>query len=150
MEFPEYSIDKDVLPHAFDTVIADQVLEHVAHPAAAVANMKRMLKPDGFAVIATPFLFRIHGRPHDFTRWTPDGLRQLLVDGGFAAEDIVVDSWGNKKCVRAHVGGPVREYGWWSDLSNDPEYPLVVWAFAKNNTRVDNDAVASPHKDGET
>ncbi|RWK27414.1 MAG: SAM-dependent methyltransferase, partial [Mesorhizobium sp.] len=42
--------------------------------------------------------------------------------------------WGNKACARAHIGGPVRAYGLWRDLSNDEEYPLMVWAFAKKRS----------------
>ena len=90
-----------------------------------------MLKPGGFAVISTPFLFRVHARPHDYSRWTSAGLAALLEQAGFAKENIRVDAWGNKACVRAHVGGPVRDYGLYRDMTNDPEYPIIVWAFAQ-------------------
>ncbi|TIU13610.1 MAG: SAM-dependent methyltransferase, partial [Mesorhizobium sp.] len=33
----------------------------------------------------------------------------------------------------AHIGGPVRDYGLWRDLSNDEEYPLMVWTFSKRS-----------------
>ena len=82
-------------------------------------------------MVATPFLFRVHGRPHDYTRWTADGLKQLMVEGGFEAQAVETHSWGNKACARAHIGGIVRDYGFKRDLSNDPEYPLMVWAFAR-------------------
>jgi len=90
-----------------------------------------MLKPGGYAVIATPFLFRIHARPHDYIRWTAAGLRELLFQAGFGPDEVTVDSWGNKSCVRAHVGGSVRDYGFGRDMSNDPDYPIMVWAFAR-------------------
>ncbi|ULB12278.1 class I SAM-dependent methyltransferase (plasmid) [Cereibacter azotoformans] len=131
VDYPDFDICIDRLPAAFDTVIADQVLEHVSDPVAAVRNIHAMLKPDGWAMIATPFLFRVHARPHDYTRWTEAGLRQLLVKGGFAESDIHASSWGNKACAKAHIGGSVRSYGLWRDLSNDEEYPMMVWAFAR-------------------
>jgi len=134
-DFPEFDICKDRLPETFRTVIADQVLEHVRRPVPAVQNIHAMVANGGSAMVATPFLFRIHGRPHDFNRWTPAGLRQLLVDGGFDDSKIDTYSWGNKACARAHIGGPVRDLGWGRDLSNDDEYPLMVWAFAKKSAQ---------------
>jgi SAM-dependent methyltransferase len=131
VDFPDFDITNDALVERFDIVIADQVLEHVIEPVAAVRNMRAMLRPEGWALIATPFLFRVHARPHDYCRWTELGLRKLLMDGGFASENIRSFSWGNKACARAHIGGEVRDYGFGKDLSNDDDYPIMVWAFAQ-------------------
>jgi SAM-dependent methyltransferase len=130
VDFPDFDIGQETLPELFDVVIADQVLEHVRDVDAAVRNIREMVAPGGHALIATPFLFRVHGRPNDFRRWTEVGLRQLLVANGFAEDALETFSWGNKACARAHIGGPVRAYGFGKDLSNDPEYPLMVWAIA--------------------
>jgi SAM-dependent methyltransferase len=132
VDYPAFDICKEVLPRQFQIIIADQVLEHVPEPAKAVENMRRMLAPSGYALIATPFLFRVHARPHDYYRWTEAGLRKLCLDGGFQDAAIHTDSWGNAKCVRAHTRGPVRAFGFGKDMSNDPEYPVIVWAFARN------------------
>jgi SAM-dependent methyltransferase len=131
VDYPEFDICRDVLARRFDIVIADQVLEHVPHPVKAVQHLREMLEPGGHAMIATPFLFRVHARPHDYHRWTEAGLRQLLLDGGFDEQEVTVQSWGNRACVRAHAGGPVRDYGFWRDMRNEPEYPVMVWAFAQ-------------------
>ncbi|HEX4336840.1 MAG TPA: methyltransferase domain-containing protein [Polyangiaceae bacterium] len=131
VSYPSFDISREALDEQFDFVIADQVLEHVAAPLDALRNIRKMVRPAGYAIIATPFLFRVHARPHDYSRWTESGLVNLLVEGGFQRDDIVSSAWGNKACARAHIGGPVRDYGWWRDLSNDPEYPLQVWCFAK-------------------
>lgn len=131
VHYPDFDICQHTLPESFDVVIADQVLEHVENPSAALANMRAMLNPNGSLAIATPFLFRVHARPHDYSRWTAEGLRALLRQAGF---DGVVNTgaWGNKACARAHIGGPVRRVGFSRDFSNDPEYPVMVWAFACN------------------
>lgn len=129
--YPQFDICRNVLPGQFDVVIADQVLEHVPRPVDAARNIHAMVKPGGFAAIATPFLFRVHARPHDYNRWTPAGLEQLLIQGGFAADRIMADAWGNRTCAKAHLQGPVRAYGFKRDLRNDPEYPIMCWAFAQ-------------------
>ena len=131
VDFPDFDICKDRLSEQFDIVIADQVLEHVAQPHMALANIHAMTRVGGIAMIATPFLFRVHARPHDYSRWTEAGLREVVTLGGFHRENITTGSWGNRACVRAHVGGPVRDFGFGRDLSNDPEYPIMVWAFAE-------------------
>jgi SAM-dependent methyltransferase len=64
--------------NCFDTVICTEVLEHVANPFAAVAEINRMLKPGGYVYITTPFNFRIHGPLPDNWRFTIHGLKQLF------------------------------------------------------------------------
>ncbi len=131
LHFPEFDICKDRRDAQADLVIADQVLEHVPRPLDALRNIHAMLAPGGHALIATPFLFRVHARPFDFSRWTKDGLAELLVEAGFDRDDVQTFAWGNKACVRAHISGPVRDYGLWRDMSNDDEYPIMVWAIAR-------------------
>ena len=131
LDYPEFDICKESTRERYDIVIADQVLEHVQAPQEAVKNIYKMISPGGYAIVATPFLFRVHARPHEYQRWTEAGMRELLKEGGFKNEDIQTYSWGNKSCARAHIGGPVRDYGWYRNLKNDPEYPLMVWAFAR-------------------
>jgi len=133
VSFPDFNICSDALSEQFDVVIADQVLEHVEFPSEAISNMRLMTRPGGWVMIATPFLFRVHGRPNDYCRWTSHGLRTLLVAAGFAEDQIWVDSWGNAICARAHTRGQVKAYGFWRPMHNDPEYPMMVWAFARNS-----------------
>lgn len=129
--FPQFDVTRDRLERRFRFVIADQVLEHVRDPLAAVRNIRAMLRPDGCALIATPFLFRVHQRPGDYWRWTEDGLRLLLAEGGFDAGRVETASWGNARCARAHLGSRVKAFGFGRDLSNDPALPLMVWAIAR-------------------
>ncbi|MDP3794434.1 MAG: methyltransferase domain-containing protein [bacterium] len=62
----------------FDGVIAQAVLEHVADPWRAVAEIHRVLKPDGFVYAETPFLQATHMGACDFTRFTHVGHRRLF------------------------------------------------------------------------
>ena len=127
VDFPDFDITKDILPRTFDVIIAEQVFEHLRHPYAAGRNVRCMLGEDGVFLIATPFLIRVHGSPFDYTRWTPDGLKGFLEDCGFYAE---VRAWGNIKAVSANLMH-WKEYGWLRDLHNEPNFPLVVWAYAR-------------------
>jgi SAM-dependent methyltransferase len=131
VDFPDFDITREVLPESFDYIIADQVLEHVPQPRNALVHIHSMLNEGGHAIVSTPFLFRVHARPHDYYRWTAAGLRLLLTESGFAEDGIETHSWGNKACARAHIGGRVRDFGYGKDLTNDEEYPLMVWAFAR-------------------
>ncbi len=90
-------------------------------------NVRKMLTDDGVFMLATPFLIRVHRSPVDFTRWTADGLQELLDVTGFNAE---VHAWGNKKAIIANLKR-WRMYGWFGDLRNDPDLPVNVWAYAK-------------------
>lgn len=70
-----------------DVVLCTEVLEHLRHPAACVAEIERLLKPGGIALVSAPFIFPIHADPYDFQRFTADGLRQLF--GAFASLEIL-------------------------------------------------------------
>ncbi|MEO9191452.1 MAG: methyltransferase domain-containing protein [Acetobacteraceae bacterium] len=72
--------DGQGLPFAaerFDLVIAVAVLEHVTDPYQCMAEIQRVLKPDGLIYSATPFLQPVHMGAYDFTRFTPLGHRRL-------------------------------------------------------------------------
>lgn len=144
IEYPGFDICTQILDRTFDIVIADQVIEHVVDPLSAVANMRRMLVSGGYAMIAAPFLFRVHARPDDFCRWTEAGLRRLCLGAGFAEDEVTVESWGNRACARAHIGGPVRDYGFGRDMRNDPDYPMMVWAFARRGGEPVQERSAAP------
>jgi len=61
-----------------DTVLCTGVLEHVSGPDSAVQEIYRVLKLEGRVFLETPFIQTVHASPKDFSRWTADGLRQLL------------------------------------------------------------------------
>jgi len=68
---------------SIDAVVCLEVLEHVRHPQAALAEFARVLKPGGAMLFSMPFLYPIHDAPHDFQRLTQYGLRRDLDLAGF-------------------------------------------------------------------
>ncbi len=66
-----------------DAVICRSVLEHVEDPFKAVAEIYRILRPQGKALVSVPFLYPYHaskGYYGDFYRFTEDGVRHLFRD----------------------------------------------------------------------
>jgi SAM-dependent methyltransferase len=64
-------------------VLSTQVLEHVADPNAYLTEARRILASDGLMVISTHGVWKFHPDPHDYWRWTADGLRLQLERAGF-------------------------------------------------------------------
>ncbi len=62
----------------FDAVWIQAVLEHVLDPPAVVAEIHRVLKPNGLAYADTPFMQQVHEQAYDFTRFTLSGHRWLF------------------------------------------------------------------------
>lgn len=61
----------------FDTVLSNQVLEHVTDPHALFAEMIRVLRPGGRTIVTVPFSFRIHSAPTDYHRFTRYALEHM-------------------------------------------------------------------------
>lgn len=61
-----------------DAVWVQAVLEHVLDPARVVAEIERVLTPDGLVYAETPFLQPVHEGAYDFTRFTESGHRWLF------------------------------------------------------------------------
>lgn len=86
--------DVEALPFACQSVSrieCNAVLEHVQHPIKAVSEMFRVLKPEGYLHIVVPFCHPVHLYPADYSRWTIDGLRELVAD--FEIVDIGGTNW---------------------------------------------------------
>ena len=63
---------------SFDGVVVQAVLEHVVEPHRVVAEIRRVLAPDGLVYAETPFMQQVHEAAYDFTRFTLSGHRWLF------------------------------------------------------------------------
>jgi SAM-dependent methyltransferase len=142
LNYPEFDLCRSTAPRQYDVVLCEQVLEHVVDPVAAVRNLFALTRPGGRLIVDTPFMLRVHGSPGDHWRYTKEGMSILLDAAGF--QDVETFSWGNRACIKAdmfphvpyrilkpHMGGHWRAYRPWHSLRNEPEFPVVVWAYAR-------------------
>lgn len=110
-----------------DAVIVQAVLEHVVDPHRCVAEIHRVLKPEGLVYADTPFMQQVHGRQFDFTRFTRLGHRRLFrhfeeVSSGISCGPGValawslryfLMSWSDSQRYRALASGVARSLFWW-------------------------------------
>ena len=64
---------------SFDVVLCLQVLEHVPDPAAAVRELRRVVRPGGRVLASTHGVYPFHPNPDDLWRWTHQGLERLFL-----------------------------------------------------------------------
>ncbi|MBR9909047.1 MAG: class I SAM-dependent methyltransferase [Gammaproteobacteria bacterium] len=64
----------------YDCVFLMEVLEHVREPDKALAEIRRVMRDDGVLLLSSPFIFEAHDLPHDYYRYTRQGLSYLLRD----------------------------------------------------------------------
>jgi SAM-dependent methyltransferase len=141
--YPDFDICSQTLPARFDLIIADQVFEHLKWPYRAARNVLAMLRPGGYFVVTVPFLVRVHRSPTDCSRWTAEGLSYFLQECGFDAAGIRTDSWGNRACLKANLTTWSKR-GLLGSLANEPDFPLVVWAFAQRPAEAPEPPELSP------
>ncbi len=67
----------------FDSALCSEVLEHIFTPDEFLAEIRRVMKPDGLLLLTVPFVWDEHMQPHDFRRYTSFGLAALLLKNGF-------------------------------------------------------------------
>jgi len=103
---------------SFDSVFCSQVLEHLPHPEKALAEFHRILSSGGHVVISVPHLSALHDEPHDYFRYTPYGLSNLLEEAGF--EVLELKSSGGLITFLTHpVSYVLNTVGW--------RIPVIRW-----------------------
>ncbi len=89
-EFLNIDLQKDnSFEIRYDFAVIFNVLEHVLNPNLAIKNLSKILKKNGKIIGSTPFLFRVHGAPKDYSRFTKDHLIELLKSCNFKDIEII-------------------------------------------------------------
>lgn len=103
---------------SFDVVWVQAVLEHVLEPGRVVAEIHRVLRPQGLVYAGTPFMQQVHEGAYDFTRFTELGHRWLFrrfecIGSGAQGGPGIVLLWAIKYFVaslfRSHKLGRLAE-----------------------------------------
>lgn len=69
----------------FDVVFSADVLEHVQRPWDAARECVRITRPGGLLIHRTLFAYRYHPIPHDYWRFSSQGLEYLFASTGSVA-----------------------------------------------------------------
>jgi hypothetical protein len=69
----------------FGTILCMSVVEHVNDIVPFARNLTEITAPGGTLFLSVPFIWRFHGYPSDYWRFSPEGVKQLFPR--FAFED---------------------------------------------------------------
>jgi SAM-dependent methyltransferase len=69
--------------NSFDSVVANEVFEHVFNPNTFLDEVNRILKKDGILFMTMPFVWDEHEQPFDYARYTSFGIKSILEKHGF-------------------------------------------------------------------
>lgn len=125
----------DAMPFAddsFDTILCNAVLEHVSSVDAVMAELARVLRRGGHAILAIPFLQPFHPCPGDYRRYTRDGLAAL---GESVGLDVV-------EILPVHSAAQSVGWIWWETarergrLARAIAWP-IVYAWTRLSLRTD-------------
>lgn len=82
----DFFYDGNTFPFAdseFDSIVCNQVLEHVFNPDDFLGEVNRVLKPGGKLLLTVPFVWDEHEQPYDYARYSSFGLKSLIEKNGF-------------------------------------------------------------------
>jgi len=101
-----------------DGVVCTEVLEHAEDAAGLVAEIARVLRPGGSAIVSSPFIWPEHETPYDFRRFTLAGLESLFTAAGLDVELSLRTAGAhasiaqvNSLYVHAVIGRDIRVWG---------------------------------------
>jgi len=68
---------------SFDSLISNQVFEHVFNPNEFLKEVNRVAKMDAKLLLTVPFVWDEHEQPYDYARYSSFGLKYILSENGF-------------------------------------------------------------------
>ncbi len=68
---------------SFDSILSNQVFEHVFNPNQFLKEINRVTKMGGRFLITVPFVWDEHEQPYDYARYSSFGLKHILAENGF-------------------------------------------------------------------
>ena len=82
----DYLYDGKIFPFPdgeFDSVVTNQVFEHIFNPDNFLTEINRVMKNEGILLMTVPFVWDEHEQPFDYARYSSFGLKHILNQHGF-------------------------------------------------------------------
>src|SRR3989344_6231715 len=86
---------------SFDYIFLFNALYIVREPERLMRDIRRLLRPNGRALVASPFLQNEMREPHDYCRLTSEGLTNLFISAGFSSQKLI--SYGERFSVAVNL-----------------------------------------------
>lgn len=89
---------------SFDAVLLFNAIYAAEDPSALAREVFRVLKPGGTWFLAAPFIANEMPEPHDYVRYTAEGLERLCRNAGFTA--LVFERMGERATAATQLLHP--------------------------------------------
>jgi glycosyltransferase involved in cell wall biosynthesis len=114
----------------FDCIICTHTLHVILELDKAVAELYRMLRPNGVLLVAVPLVSMCDPGWHELWRFTAEGLHQVLAKP-FGAENVTVRAYGNSLTAAGQLRGLTADEFTRAELdSHDLRFAVEVCARA--------------------
>ena len=81
---------KFMLKKKYKNIILFNVLEHIYNKDALINSINKSLELKGRLELFVPFMYKFHGDPNDYARYTLVYLEKFLKDNGFKVKIVLI------------------------------------------------------------
>jgi SAM-dependent methyltransferase len=102
-----------------DWILCTQVLDDLPDQDAFLKELHRLLAPQGGLILSASFVWELHDLPHDYGRPSPERLRLLLEQNGFAPVELqhLGNSWTTLgQIININLLNIMSKRSWWFKL----------------------------------
>lgn len=72
----------------YDTLLCNQVLEHIYETDKFVSKCNNVLKKGGYGIFTMPMTWKLHAEPYDYHRFTKYSLEIMFKEKGFEIVEL--------------------------------------------------------------
>ncbi len=91
--------------NSFDTVLFFNAIYILDDHEATLREIRRILRPHGTLLLSSPFLYNEMPEPHDYMRFTSEGLSRVLASTGFVS--VSIHRFGERITAAANLLHPL-------------------------------------------